>query len=296
MHQAAGVLAEWLDHAAAQELSYADFLHGLLEEESAARANAGTQKLHRREHMMASGINTVENDRRSLDFERESLRRDLAEWLDPLMTALAFLTLALLLVQFTIDLTPGEAAWIDSAQGAIWLIFLLEFVVEVLLACDKRRYLRENWFIGITVLLPALRVIRVLRVFQLLRHINTLWLLVRIDKTIQGLQRIVPGRETAYLVLLTTLIVAIGTATIYHFELGQPNSQIHTLGDALWWAACLVTTINNGLDPVSVEGRIVAVLMRIYAVGVFGLIAGNLASVLLQRRQEQAEAQADKAK
>jgi len=44
MHQAASVLAEWLDRAAAQELSYADFLQGLLEEESAARANAATQK------------------------------------------------------------------------------------------------------------------------------------------------------------------------------------------------------------------------------------------------------------
>jgi DNA replication protein DnaC len=44
MHQAAGVLAEWLDRAAAQELSYAEFLQGLLEEESATRANAATQK------------------------------------------------------------------------------------------------------------------------------------------------------------------------------------------------------------------------------------------------------------
>jgi len=44
MHQAANVLAGWLDRAAAQELSYADFLQGLLEEESAARANAATQK------------------------------------------------------------------------------------------------------------------------------------------------------------------------------------------------------------------------------------------------------------
>jgi DNA replication protein DnaC len=43
MHQAASVLAEWLDRAA-QELSYADCLQGLLEEESSARANAATQK------------------------------------------------------------------------------------------------------------------------------------------------------------------------------------------------------------------------------------------------------------
>ena len=44
LHQAADVLTEWLDRAAAQELSYADFLQGLLEEESTARANAATQK------------------------------------------------------------------------------------------------------------------------------------------------------------------------------------------------------------------------------------------------------------
>jgi DNA replication protein DnaC len=44
LHEAAEVLTEWLDRAAAQELSYADFLQGLLEEESTARANAATQK------------------------------------------------------------------------------------------------------------------------------------------------------------------------------------------------------------------------------------------------------------
>jgi DNA replication protein DnaC len=44
LHQAAAVLPDWLDRAASQELSYADFLHGLLEEESVARATAATQK------------------------------------------------------------------------------------------------------------------------------------------------------------------------------------------------------------------------------------------------------------
>ena len=34
----------WLDRAAVQELSYADFLQGLLEEEAAARATAATQQ------------------------------------------------------------------------------------------------------------------------------------------------------------------------------------------------------------------------------------------------------------
>lgn len=42
--QAAAVLPAWLERAAQQELSYADFLQGRLEEELAARATAATQR------------------------------------------------------------------------------------------------------------------------------------------------------------------------------------------------------------------------------------------------------------
>jgi len=44
LHQAAAVLPAWLDRAAQQELGYADFLGGLLEEEVAARTSAATQR------------------------------------------------------------------------------------------------------------------------------------------------------------------------------------------------------------------------------------------------------------
>jgi DNA replication protein DnaC len=44
LHQAAAVLPAWLDRAAQEELGYADFLGGLLEEELAARTAAETQR------------------------------------------------------------------------------------------------------------------------------------------------------------------------------------------------------------------------------------------------------------
>ncbi|HET7036529.1 MAG TPA: ATP-binding protein, partial [Thermomicrobiaceae bacterium] len=42
--QVAATLPGWLDRAAQQELSYADFLQGLLEEELVARTTAATQR------------------------------------------------------------------------------------------------------------------------------------------------------------------------------------------------------------------------------------------------------------
>jgi DNA replication protein DnaC len=44
LHQAAAVLPVWLDRAAQEELGYADFLGGLLEEEVAARTAAETER------------------------------------------------------------------------------------------------------------------------------------------------------------------------------------------------------------------------------------------------------------
>ena len=44
LHQAAAALPAWLDRAAQEELGYADFLGGLLEEELAARTTAETQR------------------------------------------------------------------------------------------------------------------------------------------------------------------------------------------------------------------------------------------------------------
>ncbi len=40
---AAAVLPAWLERAAQQEVSYADFLHGLLEEEVSVRRSAATR-------------------------------------------------------------------------------------------------------------------------------------------------------------------------------------------------------------------------------------------------------------
>ena len=44
LRQAAAVLPGWLERAAHQELSHAEFLYSLLEEEAAARANAATER------------------------------------------------------------------------------------------------------------------------------------------------------------------------------------------------------------------------------------------------------------
>ena len=79
LHQAAAALPAWLDRAAQEELGYADFLGGLLEEELAARTAAETQRRLRQAGFPFAA--TIEQ----FDFRfRPELKRQLVlRYLDP---------------------------------------------------------------------------------------------------------------------------------------------------------------------------------------------------------------------
>ena len=85
LHQAAASLPAWLDRAAQEELGYADFLRGLLEEEAAARATAETQRrLRQAAFPFAATIEQFD-----FRFRPELKRQVVLRYLDPTFVAQA---------------------------------------------------------------------------------------------------------------------------------------------------------------------------------------------------------------
>ncbi len=245
--------------------------------------------------MDGSGAEAERDARRELAEERESLREQLFDWLDPVMTILGLVTAILLLVEFAADLSPRQAAWVGRAQQVIWAIFAIEFAVQFILAPRKLHFLRTHWLAAISVVLPAFRVFRALRAARALRSLRLIRLVGGTNRAMKALRQMLRGRQFGYLVAITLLAVAVSSAGIYVFERDQPEANIVTLGDALWWAACMVTTINNEKYAVSAEGRVLAVLLRVYAAAIFGLVTANIASYFVGKRQEEAAAEASAA-
>jgi voltage-gated potassium channel len=59
--------------------------------------------------------------------------------------------------------------------------------------------------------------------------------------------------------LAAAVFVLNGAIIVYLFERHAPGSNIHTLGDAVWWAFVTVTTVGYGdFFPVTMWGRITA--------------------------------------
>ena len=224
-----------------------------------------------------SPLNQAEDD-------PDSLLDQVVGLLDIPMLILALVSLTLIIVEFTVSLTPSQSHIVSIVQLIIWGIFVLEYALRVFLAEHRLQYLRKNWFDALIVLLPSLRIIRVgraLRALRLLRVVHPAALARAFFTTRRTLRKLAAtlGRSSFQYVLLTTaIVITLGSTGTLIFERNAPGSNIATYGDALWYVVGVVTTVGNQLYPVTTEGRIIAVVLMIYGVGIFGYLAGTLAS------------------
>jgi len=75
------------------------------------------------------------------------------------------------------------------------------------------------------------------------------------------------------------VIVLNGVVIVYLVERHAPHSNIHTIGDALWWSAVTVTTVGYGdFYPVTTEGRITACLLMGTGLLTLAVVTAQVAS------------------
>ena len=78
------------------------------------------------------------------------------------------------------------------------------------------------------------------------------------------------------------MLIILGSISVLQFEKGMPSANIQTAEDALWWAIVTMTTVGFGdRFPVTMEGRVIAAMLMICGVGLFGMFSGFIASWFL---------------
>lgn len=212
------------------------------------------------------------------------LLRRLEDTLETPMLGLAFLWLALLIAEFI----RGESRLFEIIGAVIWVIFIVDFAVKLFLAPDRLAYLKHNWLVALSLMLPALRVFRALRAFRLLRlarvgrGLRLFRVVTSLNRGMGALRASLSRRGFGYVIALTILVVFAGAAGMYAFE-NESQGGLHSYTEALWWTAMLLTTMGSQYWPLTVEGRLLCFFLALYAFAVFGYVTATLATFFVGR-------------
>ena len=201
------------------------------------------------------------------------------------MIVLAFVWLAL----FVAEAVRGETPWMTAASWVIWGCFFVEYVVGFVLAPRKGAYVRRNWLKAVALLAPALRILRLVRVVRvarvagLVRGARMVRIVSSLNRGMRALGRTFGRRGAAYVLVLTVVVTLVGAAGMYAFENEAGAGGFAGYADALWWTGMVMTTMGSAYWPQTGAGRVLCMLLSLYAFAVFGYVTALLASFFVDR-------------
>ena len=154
----------------------------------------------------------------------------------------------------------------------VWAVFAADLLLRLSWAERKRQFLRRNWMDVLTLAVPMLRPLRVLRVVVALNVI-----------TRRG-QPFARGRVVASVAASVAVVAVVASLAVLDAERSAKSATITTFGDALWWAASTVTTVGYGdRYPVTAQGRLVAVALMVTGIALLGVITAAIASWFVEK-------------
>ena len=207
--------------------------------------------------------------------ERWQVLANLEDWLERPMLILSFIWLSLVLIEL-IWTTSGVFELLGTI---IWIIFILEFVLRFALAPRKINFLRRNPITIVALIAPAFRFLRVLRLLRLSRGLRLVRIVGTANRGLTALRKSFGRRGLGYVLVTTTVVILLGAGGMLAFEpAGEVTGGFSDFADALWWTAMLVSTMGSDFWPLTPEGRVLALLLSIYGLAIFGYITASFAT------------------
>lgn len=154
-----------------------------------------------------------------------------------------------------------------------WAAFLADYVIRWRLSGRRfgPRYVRAHLMDTVVVLLPLLRPLRIVRIYEVVQR--------RRDEPRLSLH----ARVIAYAGMTALLLGFAASLAVYQQERNAPGSTIRTFGDSVWWACSTLTTVGYGdVTPITPFGRLIAVGLMVCGLALLGAVTGSFSSWLFQ--------------
>lgn len=201
-------------------------------------------------------------------------------FLNILIFVLSLYVLGALLIDTLWKLPEETSRLLNHIDNGICVVFLLDFVIRFSKAKNKIKFMKWGW-IDLLSSIPAVDFLRAGRLFRLIR-------IFRILRAFRSAKQIVThvfknkaqGTFTS-VSIIAVLLVLFSAIAILQVE-KEPESNIKTAEDALWWAYVTITTVGYGDKfPITSEGRLISVVLMTGGVGLFGTFTAFASSWFL---------------
>ena len=183
-------------------------------------------------------------------------------------------SIALAVVDLRRGLTPAEL-WTDRI---IYGLFVADYLVRLILAEDKRAFVKGNIF-DLIAIIPFNSLLRAFRLARFARLLRLLRLAAVLARALSKFRGILNTNGFKYILSLSGLAVLASAIAMVYVEGMQ-------FSDALWWAFVTATTVGYGdLSPATTTGRIIAAILMVVGIGLIGSLTSSITSFFLNRQE-----------
>lgn len=170
-------------------------------------------------------------------------------------------------------------------DNLICCFFFVEFLLNLKNSTNKLKFIKWGW-IDLLSCIPMIDFLRVGRLLKLIRLIR----IIRAFKTTKNLLNHIFANKIkgtlSSLSLITFLLIIFSALAILEVE-NVPNANIKTAEDAIWWTYTTITTVGYGDKyPITTEGRVLAMILMTFGVGLFGTFTAYLSSIFTKHNHE----------
>lgn len=205
--------------------------------------------------------------------------KNLAAWEDRTSTPM-FVASVLYLLAFAAPIMSTRIqepydGYLNIIQMILWGLFAADYCVRLYLAPRRLYFITHNLMNLAIVLLPAWRIVSFLAMIHLTAN--------RQYKRLSELAVKLFG--------YTAIFIIMFALAIYSVESPEPGAMIRDLPTAYWWTFTTLATVGYGdVYPITGIGRVIAVVVMLYGVGMVAVATGALASWIIEKiggREEQ---------
>lgn len=159
-------------------------------------------------------------------------------------------------------------AYLNIIQMILWGLFAADYCIRLYLAPRRLYFITHNLMNLAIVLLPAWRIVSFLAMIHLTAN--------RQYKRLSELAMKLFG--------YTAIFIIMFALAIYSVESSEPGSMIRDLPTAYWWTFTTLATVGYGdVYPITGIGRVIAVVVMLYGVGLVAVATGALASWIIEK-------------